>query len=62
MTFGGQVRLAGAITVILSAMFHTAILTFVGIAIMAIGATWQIDGLERRVAALEPKEKDDDEA
>lgn len=61
MTFGGQVRLAGAVVVIVAFFTNTIALTFLGLCIMAVGATWQIDALEKRVAALEPKEDTNEE-
>lgn len=61
MTFGGHIRLAGAVVVILSFFLKNMALNFLGLMIMAIGVTIQVDSLERRVAALEPKEKDNDE-
>ena len=62
MTFGGHIRLAGAVVSIIGAVTNTVILSVVGLCIMAIGAAWQIDALERRVAELEPKEQTDEKA
>ena len=62
MTFGGQVRLAGAVVVIIGALANIVVLNLVGLCIMGIGTVWQIDALERRVVALEPKENTNDEA
>lgn len=56
MTFGGHIRLAGAVAVIVAAFTNIMPLTLIGLCVMAIGTIWQIDSLERRVAALEPKE------
>lgn len=56
MTFGAQIRLAGAIVVIIGALTNVIVLNLVGLCIMGIGAVWQIDTLEKRVAALESKE------
>jgi len=62
MTFGGQVRLAGAVVVIIGALANVIVLNLVGLCIMAIGVTIQVDKLEKRVAELEPKENTNDEA
>ena len=61
MTFGGHIRLAGAVVVILSFFLKSMPLNLVGLMIMAIGVTVQVDSLERRVAALEPKEDEREE-
>lgn len=61
MTFGGQIRLAGAVVAIIGAVSNTVILSALGLCIMAIGVTVQVDSLERRVAALEPKEDTNEE-
>lgn len=53
MTFGANVRLAGAVVSIIGAVANTAILSLIGVCIMAIGAILQIDALERRVKELE---------
>lgn len=55
MTFGGHVRLAGAIVAIIGAILSMPMLSLVGFALVAVGAIWQIDGLERRMAEIEAK-------
>lgn len=61
MTFGGQIRLAGAVVSIIGAITNIVVLSLVGLMVMAIGAIWQIDTLERRVNALESKGNSNDE-
>lgn len=61
MTFGAQVRFAGAVVCIVGAFASSATLSLIGLTIIAVGSMWQIDSLERRVQALEPKEKNDEE-
>ena len=62
MTFGQHVRLAGAVVCIIAFFASSLLLNFIGLIVMAIGVVLHIDNLEKRVAALEPKEKDDEEA
>lgn len=60
MTLGGHIRLAGSVVVIVAFFTHSLVLNLLGLCIMAIGVTVQVDGLEKRVMALEPKENDDE--
>jgi len=60
MTFGQHIRLAGATVVIVSFFMNNLLLNFIGLIIMAIGVTVQVDSLERRIAALELKGRSDD--
>lgn len=60
MTFGQHIRLAGAVVVIVAFFMHSLMLNLLGLVVMAIGVTVQVDALERRVAALEPKEDEDE--
>lgn len=60
MTFGRHIRLAGAVVIIVAAFTNIMLLTMIGLCVMAIGAIVQIDSLEKRVAALEPKEDTDE--
>jgi hypothetical protein len=62
MTFGAQVRLAGSVIVLAGFAMHNMLANFIGLAVMALGATIQIDNLERRVKELEPKGDDDEQA
>lgn len=62
MTFGGHIRLAGAVVSIIGALMNILVLSLTGVMIMALGAIWQIDSLEKRVSALEPKGDDDEQA
>lgn len=62
MTFGKQVRLAGALICIIGAVTNTLVLNIIGLFAMFIGVVIQVDNLEQRIEALEPKEKEDEEA
>lgn len=61
MTFGKQVRLAGAVTCIIAAVTNTIVLNLIGLLAMFIGVVIQVDNLEQRLIALEPKGDNDDE-
>lgn len=59
MTFGKQVRLAGAVVCIVSAVTNTTILSLIGLFVVFLGVILQVDNLERRIEDLEPKGEDE---
>lgn len=60
MRFGKQIRLAGAVVCIIGAVSNTLILTLIGLLSMASGVVLQVDNLDARLEALEPKQEEDD--
>lgn len=62
MTLGKHIRLAGAIACIVGAITNTLILNLIGLLVMFIGVVVQVDNLDRRIAALEPKGDTDEQA
>lgn len=62
MTFGAQLRMAGSVIVIASFFMDNRLLVnLIGLTVVALGTVLSVDMLERRIAALEPKEENDNE-
>lgn len=59
MTFGKQVRLAGAVVCIVGAVTNITILNIIGLLVVFLGVILQVDNLERRIEYLEPKGEDE---
>lgn len=59
MTFGKQVRLAGAVVCIVGAVTNITILNIIGLLVVFLGVIFQVDNLERRIEDLEPKGEDE---
>lgn len=62
MNIWEHVRLAGAVTCIIAALFNNLLLNLFGLMIVAIGTVGHVSNLEKRLAALEAKGVNDEEA
>lgn len=62
MTFGGHIRMAGAVTTIIGVLIGNLLINILGLMIMAVGVTVQVDTLEKRVSELESEGETDEKA
>ena len=62
MSIWQHIRLSGAVVIILAAFLNNIMLTFIGLMIQFVGVIGSVSSLEARVAALESKGVNNEEA